>query len=600
MHTSVLVFDFIFALWRFDIFESLATGGYELNAVVYNTVLDACVECGDLEAANDWMIRMKNDGFVDVVSYNTLIKAHLHHQNFDQARMLMKQMKDHGLAPNRVTYNELLNTAVQRHRANPTMTWDLIDEMLSNGIAPNHVTCSILLKNLNDRSSLSEVMRTMELINTGDEPMDEVLLSSVVEACVRIGKPDLLAQKLKHLQVNNNLTINGAHTFGSLIKAYGHAKDIDGVWRCWKEMRSRNIRPTSITLGCMVEAVVNNGDVEGAYDLINQMTLDEQCRDCLNAIIYCSVLKGFARLKKLDRVWQIYQEMLDRKMDFSIITYNTLVDACARSGRMDQVPRLMEDMKRQNIKANVITYSAMLKGHCQKGDVQLGFQILDQMRNETNLKPDEIMYNSLLDGCAQSGLVDDALKLLDTMQEEGVRPSNFTLSIVVKLMNRAHKLDRAFQLVESISKKYKFKPNVHVYTNLIQACISNRQLARGLSVFHDLIKQGINPDSRTFTVLLRGCCNAKDFDSAEQILRAALGLQCSHPLLSTLATKQNSAGRGAVPVDQQLVNEVFTNFVDYGVGHIASNLMNEIRRGKIKVRIDPGTLARIINRYVFH
>ena len=43
------------------------------------------------------------------------------------------------------------------------------------------------------------------------------------------------------------------------------------VWRCWKEMRNRHIAPTPITLGCMVEAVVSNGDTEGAFDLIHTM-----------------------------------------------------------------------------------------------------------------------------------------------------------------------------------------------------------------------------------------------------------------------------------------------------------------------------------------
>ena len=52
-----------------------------------------------------------------------------------------------------------------------------------------------------------------------------------------------------------------------------------------------------------------------------------------------------------------------------------------------------------------------------------------------------------------------------------------------ELMNRAHKLNRAFQLVASISKKYKFKPNAHVFTNLIQARVSNRQLATSCQAF---------------------------------------------------------------------------------------------------------------------
>merc|ERR1719327_2473642 len=174
-----------------------------------------------------------------------------------------------------------------------------------------------------------------------DEPMDEVLLSSVVEACVRIGQPELLSARVEMLKDSSG-TVCGAHTFGSLIKAYGHAHDMDGVWRCWKEMRSRHVRPTSITMGCMVEAVVNNGDTEGAYELIHQMQDDEQCREALNCVIYCSVLKGFAREKKLERVWEVYEEMKKKKLEASVVTFNTVIDACARCGRMDQVAGVQE------------------------------------------------------------------------------------------------------------------------------------------------------------------------------------------------------------------------------------------------------------------
>merc|ERR1719272_2302037 len=324
--------------------------------------------------------------------------------------------------------------------------------------------------------------------------MDEVLLSSVVEACVRIGKPDLLESQLKRLQ-NNGCAINGSHTFGSLIKAYGHAKDVEGVWRCWKEMRSRHIKPTSITLGCMVEAVVSNGDCEGAFELIHQMQDDEQCRGALNSGIYCSVLKGFTREKKIDRVWSVYEEMNKRKIELSTVTYNTLIDACARCGQMENIPDILEDMKKHRIKPNVITYSTMLKGHCQNGDIQTGFLILEQMKKDARLRPDEIMYNSLLDGCAQNNLVDEGLRLLEEMQVEGVAPSNFTLSILVKLMNRARKLDQAFDLVADITKKYRFRPNVHVYTNLIQACVSNQSLPRAMDILEQMVEERIAPDS---------------------------------------------------------------------------------------------------------
>merc|ERR1719240_1472651 len=124
---------------------------------------------------------------------------------------------------------------------------------------------------------------------------------------------------------------------------------------------------------------------------------------------------------------------------------------------MEFLPKILEDMKTNYAKPNLITYSTMLKGHCQNGNIQAGFSILEQMKKDAQLKPDEIMYNSLLDGCAQNSLTDEGLRLLEEMQREGVAPSNFTLSILVKLMNRARRLDRAFGLVDEITSKYKFK-----------------------------------------------------------------------------------------------------------------------------------------------
>merc|ERR1719183_1935852 len=210
--------------------------------------------------------------------------------------------------------------------------------------------------------------------------------------------------------------------------------------------------------------------------------------------------------------------------ELSIVTYNTLIDSCARCGRMEHLPTVLDDMKVNGAKPNVITYSTMLKGHCQSGDVQSGFKILEQIRKDPELKPDEIMYNSLLDGCAKSTLVEDGLRILDEMQAEGVYPSNFTLSILVKLMNRAKRLDQAFALVDEITKKYNFWPNVHVYTNLVQACVSNQQLNRGIGILEQMLEERIVPDSRTYAILVCASISKGLYEQAVGLLRGALGV----------------------------------------------------------------------------
>jgi pentatricopeptide repeat protein len=569
-----------------SIFDTLKSSGTELNSIVYNTVLEVCVRCQNLPAAEDWMRQTREAGMVDTVSFNTLIKAHLVHKNLSKARELMEEMKEAGFQPNRVTYNEILNAvAVQCNRRSDI--WEIVNEMKEASVPPNQVTCSILLKTLNGKSSETDVLAVMDLIASLDEPMDEVLLSSTVEACVRIGKPDLLARKLEDLQGKDRIAVSGSHTCGSLIKAYGHARDIEGVWRVWQDMRSRLIKPTSITVGCMVDAVVNNGDTERAFELIHEISQDGQCQDTVNSVIYCSLLKGFSREKKLDRVWDVYKDMSAKNMEMSLIAFNTIVDACARAGRMDELPKVLQDMKKHFVEPNLITYSTILKGHCHAGNIELAFKVLKDMKHDTQLKPDEIMYNSLLDGCAQNNLFEEGMSLMEEMQKEGIPPSNFTLSIMVKLLNRAYKVEQAFDLVRDITNKFKFKPNLHVYTNLIQGCIANRQPERSLAVLESMVKERVQPDSRTYAVLIRSSIIQHKPDQAAALFRAALGLPGAYtiPGLSLAACR---------PVDQKFVHEALANFVNYGHAQtFGAPLLADMRKSSVNVKIDQALQCRI-------
>jgi len=55
---------------------------------------------------------MKHLNFVDVVSYNTILKAHLALGRFQEAHALLQEMAASGLPANKVTYNEFLNALV--------------------------------------------------------------------------------------------------------------------------------------------------------------------------------------------------------------------------------------------------------------------------------------------------------------------------------------------------------------------------------------------------------------------------------------------------------------------------------------------------------
>merc|ERR1719261_311913 len=499
-----------------QVFRKLQSSGVQLTALAYNALLDSCVQCGKVNVALQHFKEMKDLGLVDVVSYNTLLKAYLKQGQIAKARKLLTEMAESDIEANQVTYNEMLNALVAVKDRQEM--WALVREM-------NSVTCSIILKSLTAHSATDDVRQAMALIDNLHEDMDEVLFASVIEACVRVGQLDLLSSKLQQYAGLGGLAGLTAPTYGSMIKAYGRARDIERVRELWHEMRRRHVTPTSITLGCVIDALVNNGFPDEALSLVREIREDETCKDILNTVIYSTLLKGFAQARQPGRVQDVFEEMKEMGISCNTVSYNTMLDANARTGKMDRADELFRDMLASGVTPDVITYSTLVKGYCQAGDIDQGFQVLKDMVASGVHEPDEILYNSLLDGCAKQHRVDDALQLVEDMYKQNVRPSNFTLSILVKLLGRSRRLNQAFSMVEETCKRFDLQANIHVYTCLIFACFQNRQMPRALQLHDSMITEaGIEPDERTYAVLARGCIGAGSIEKAANVVRAAYRL----------------------------------------------------------------------------
>jgi pentatricopeptide repeat protein len=310
--------------------------------------------------------------------------------------------------------------------------------------------------------------------------------------------------------------------------------------------------------------------------LINDVTEDAQMRPLLNAVIYCSVLKGYCHQKRFDCFWSVYQDMVKEKLEFSITTYNTLIDACARSCEMARVPKFLEEMSKLHIEPNVITYSTILKGYCQENKLDQAFALLEDMKKTKQFMPDEITYNTLLDGCARHGLYDRGMSVLQDMQAGGVHPSNFTLSVLVKLANRANRPEMAFELTRDLSSKYNLVPNIHVYNNLMHACTQHWDLPRALSVFQRLLQERVRPDVRSYKILLQGSTAASEKQTASDLLRAAAGLPQENQKLAGIPA---SALRPSDTLPGDLVSEVLEDIASKcGDEGMAVQLFQELKR----------------------
>jgi len=492
-----------------------------------------------------------------VINYNIRIKEHLQKGDFKGARGIITAMHAAGLKPTIVTFNELLDATVEADP--PQDMWKIVTEMKACGLKPNRITCSILLKSVQAGQRGLDVDRALAMVEETEEEMDEVLLSSLLEASIRASRSDLLKCQLKKFWEEQRISVQGAPVFGSIIRAYGVIHDVEGACRAWRMMRRQQILPTSITLGCVLETLASNQYPDLAHDLLQEVLADAETRPLVNAVNYCSVLKGFSHEKRFDRVWAVYNEMIGQGLEsqFTSVTYNTLIDACARCGEVRRTPGILDEMATRGLEPNLVTYSIVLKGLCQDNQLDKAFELMEDMKKTTHAKPDELAYNTLLDGCARQNLYQRGMQVLTMMEAEGTRPSNFTLSILVKLANRGRKLEKAFELCEELPMKHHFRINVHVYNNLVQGCISHKDLGRSVEVLERMLKEGVRPDARTYTLLLQGHVNRSEAATAAGLLRAALGLPgTTHPRLEHFCRAGGAARLRDAHLPTELLSEV--------------------------------------------
>mmetsp|Transcript_19523 Transcript_19523/g.55333 ORF Transcript_19523/g.55333 Transcript_19523/m.55333 type:complete len:799 (-) Transcript_19523:82-2478(-) len=571
----------------------------EKPACLHNAILGVLVGHCDMPGAERILAGASAAGVADATTYGTVIKAYLKGGNVQPARATMEAMRAAGLPPSVVILNEFLKASLA---SGSDDFWKVIDDMVACGAHPNQVTCSILLKNIQSSSCAADVERTMAVLNLmGDQmggftgsmgdQMDEVLLFSACEAAVRAGRADLVHKLLERLGGEGGARVRGAQTYGSIIRARGYVGDLDGVRSTWAEMRSQGITPTSVTTGCMVEALVSNDGPEAGHRLIREMLGEEELRPLINSVIYNSVLKGFVQHKMFDRVWDVQAEMRRERVQPSIVTYNTIVDACAKSNGMSRVPALMEEMASSDIQAGAVTYSTMMKGYVQENRVDKAFELMDEMKTK-GFKPDDYSYNALLDGCARQGLFDSGMQLLADMQDSGIKPSSFTLSVVVKLANRSNRLDKAFEICDDLSRRFGVRLNVHVYNNLMQACTAHQEVGRALEVLGKAVSERVRPDARTYAILLRGCIGAGDAMAAAGLLAAAYGLRSPRP-----PSPLGAAGlqvRGGLPSD--LLSEALGGIAaQRGCEEVVVQLVKDLRSAP-GVKLDSKVVMRLTSR----
>jgi pentatricopeptide repeat protein len=510
-----------------EMLEELRQSG-EADTVAYNCALDVCVSCGDEVAANAVLKEMKAAGKIDVVSYNILLKQCLSEANSPRAaELVLQEMKERGLRPNIATYNSLLSQTLAS--GDFPRAWRTIEQMENSGQGVDAYTISILFKGYKrERRTMDaeSIDRALTLVETHSVKVDEVLVNIALEACVALRDMTRLKNALAIFKRSGWAIPKqcAMHTYGMLIKANGQSQNIKEVWRLWNEVTvEKGLEASEQLYGQMLDALVGNQQLDDALGLFEEMKVAHS--GSLNsqgfAVAYAMIIRGFAQRKECTRALKCYEEMKIHGTKVSLVVLNTLIDACSRVNDMDTASRLHQEMIDLDVAPDLITYSTLIKGFSTCGDLDKALQLFTMMRNK-GIRPDAIVFNSLLDGCARKQMPALCEQVILDMEAAGVVPSNHSASILIKLYGRCKDLDAAFKVINDMPKKFGFQANNAVYTCLMSACITNGRVDQAMELRTQMLKEGVHPDEKTYSTLLRGALRTSSVEMCVLLVTAAL------------------------------------------------------------------------------
>jgi pentatricopeptide repeat protein len=522
-----------------ELLGELESSDVGVDTTAYNCVLDVCIKCGDKKSVADLFTKMKVTGFVDTISYNTLLKGMgAGATGLTDAGMVLAEMRKFGLQPNQITYNSLINYAISC--GDVSQAWGFIKNMEEESIPVDNFTCSIMMKGLRHSSQPSDVDRTLSLIERSPVTPDDVLVNTLLDACIRLRDVSRLTTALKTFHGSG--VVPSEHAYGSVIKAYGHAKALPEAWATWREMLARKVRPSDSTVTAMVDACNANGATADA-----RIVLREAAETGLTpaANTYMSLLRQCAQRKDMEAALQVYEEMPSP----NLAAYNAVIDVCARCGDCDKAAAIFKSMMSAGVVPDLLTYTLVIKGYVVQGDLEQAIQLFTLMRKK-NLQPDVSLFNTLLDGLARkqmSTLVDHVLRDMD---DAAVTPNANTLAILVKLSGRNHDLDTAFAYVDTYKTKYHVEPNVQVHLALLTACASSGDMDRAAEVFNQLR----SPDSKAYAAIVTGYLKTECVKDALQCLESALDdkVQLEQELINNVVFMAKRRNLGSSNLDKKL------------------------------------------------
>jgi len=418
----------------------------------WNSMIFGCCQSNEWEEARMLLDDMRREGTLPgVVTWNTLISSYARSGELDVAMEMLEQMEESGVAPDVVTWTSLVSGFVHSDRSGEALRCFM--RMRLAGVEPNGMTIASAISAC---ASLRLLSQGMELhchaIKVGS--VNNVLSgNSLVDMYAKCG--EIVAAK----RIFNEIPEKDIFSWNSMVAGYAQAGYCGKAYELFCKMESLGVRRNVITWNIMISGYIRNGDDERAFELFQMMESYGVKRDTAswNALIAGSVHNGHS-----DRALRIFRQMQSLLVRPDYITILSIIPAFANLVAFSKVREIHACIFHNNLEMDGKIANALINAYSKSGDLAGACAVFDRHSSRNIISWNCIILAHLLHGSPC-----EALDRFCEMKQEGVRPDHTTLTAVIKAYGLQGKVSEAKQIFYNMTHDYNIHPDLDHYAAIV-------------------------------------------------------------------------------------------------------------------------------------
>ncbi|KAL1322061.1 hypothetical protein HN51_066987 [Arachis hypogaea] len=500
--------------------------GLEMDVYVCTALVDMYAKCGDLFQAQTLFNCMSSR---DIVAWNAIIAGFSLHTLHNETMELLVQMQQAGIVPNSSTIVAVLPTVGQANALSQgkaihgyslrKMFSDSV--VVGTGLLDMYAKCHHLsyARKIFDRmKQKNEICWTAmiggyvacdfmtnalalfdEMVHVYELNPTPVTLASILRACAKLTNLNK-GQSLHCYMIKSRMDLDT--TVGnSLISMYAKCGMMEDAVGFLEEMTSKDtVSYSGIMSGC-----VQNGHAEKALLIFRQMQLSGFEPDLATMM---ALLPACSHLAALQHGACCHGYSVIRGFTSESSICNAIIDMYSKCGKIHISRKVFDRMH----KRDVVSWNTMIIGYGIHGQCTEALSLFHESQ-VSGLKPDDVTFVAVLSACSHSGLVKEGKYWFNAMNQEfSITPRMAHYICMVDLLARAGNLDEAYIFIQRMP----FEPDVRVWSSLLAACRTHRNIEMGEEVSKRIQKLG--PESTGNFVLMSNIYSSVGrWDDAAQI-----------------------------------------------------------------------------------